>query len=138
MVADLVLAEAVDQARLDRKVLLQVLAHGSQPLRHAVGDEGLDVLLDRGAHVREHRGAARSRHGEQIRETGNTEAEQRARTRLPCVGEAHTVAPADVDPQQAAGHRVVAGGEHDRVELVTTLDRQHTTTLLRQVGWNGP
>ena len=54
---------------------------------------------------------------EQVREAGDAEAEVGARTGLPRVREGAPVAAADVDPQQRAGHRVEAGGEHDRVEL---------------------
>ena len=60
---------------------------------------------------------------EQVREAGEAEAEVGARAVGPLVAQRDAVAAADVDREQRAGHRVEAGGEHDRVDLVLALAR---------------
>ena len=55
---------------------------------------------------------------EQVREPGGHEPEVGARARGPFLSQRDAAPAADVDVEQGAGHRVEAGREHDRVELV--------------------
>ena len=89
---------------------------GAQPLQR-VGDP-VHVLLDGHHHVGEHRRAARPGDQEQVREAGHRQPEVGARPRGPGLLQRAAAAAADVDRQQGPGHRVEAGGEHDRVDRV--------------------
>ena len=96
--------------RLDRvEVVLAEVYEG-------VGDP-VDVLLDRHHHVRQHRRAAGPGDHEQVREPRRHQAEVGDRPVGPLLLQRQTVAAGDVDADDRAGHRVEAGGEHDRVEL---------------------
>ena len=83
----------------------------------AVGDP-LRMLLDRHRHVAQHRRAAGSGHHEKIRKACDLQAQIVARPRGPGVGQRATVGTADIHAQQAAGHRIEAGGEHDHVQWI--------------------
>ena len=82
----------------------------------AVGDQ-LYVLLDGSHHVGEHGGTARTRDHEEIREARRAEPEVGNRAGRPLVAQGRPVPTTDVDRVERAGHRVEAGGEHDRVDL---------------------
>ncbi len=90
----------------------------------AVGDP-VHVLLDRHDHVGQHRRAARAGHREQIGETRNAQPQPGARTRGPFVPQAQATAAADVDLQQAAGHRIEARGEDQAVQRVLLATCAH-------------
>ena len=85
------------------------------------GREPVDVLLDRDDHVAQHGRTAGPGDGEQVREAGNHQPEVRAGSVGPPVAQRDALATTDVDAQQGAGHRIEAGGEDDRVELVIVV-----------------
>ncbi len=85
--------------------------------------EPVDVLFDRDDHVAEHRRAAWSRDGEQVREASDHEPEVGAWSVGPPVAKRDAVVAPDVDAEQGAGHCVETCGEDDRVELVVAVGR---------------
>ena len=87
-------------------------------VRDAVGDP-VHVLLDGHDHVGERRGAARPGDVEQVREARDRQAQVVQRPGAPFVLDAQAAAAAQVQPHQRAGHRVEAGGQHQRVEVDT-------------------
>ena len=91
-------------------------------MRDAVGDP-LHVLLDRNRHVAEYRRTAGSGDGEQVRKARNLQAEIIARPRRPGLRQRQVIAPADVHPQQRAGHPVEAGGEDDDIQRIRGIAR---------------
>ena len=84
----------------------------------------LDVLLDRdGDHTAEDVRTPRAGEREQVREAFDADAEVRARTVGPLVGERAPVATAHVEVEERTGHRVEPGGEHDDVDVVLRIRR---------------
>ena len=78
----------------------------------------IDVLFDGDDHVREYRWASRSRYGEEIRESGNAEAQIGSGSGRPFFLQSQSLAAADVHGEQGPGHCVESGGENDGVEFV--------------------
>ena len=76
------------------------------------------MLLDRYDHLGFHGWAAGAGDGEHVGEPGDHQTEIGGRPAGPFVRQGGAVADTDVDFFQRAGHRVEAGGEHDRVEFV--------------------
>ena len=98
------------------------------PCSPQIGEAARDpirVLLDRGHHVGEHRWAARARDQEQVGEARRADAEIGARPLGPLLAQRAAAGAADVDREQRTGHRVEAGGEHDRVDLVLHAGDAH-------------
>ena len=78
----------------------------------------VDVMLDRANDIGQNRRTSRPGDGEHVRETCDHQAQQIARAILPGRFRRQTVTADDVNGQQRAGHRVIAGREHDGVERV--------------------
>ena len=78
----------------------------------------LHVLLNRGHHVAQHRGAAGAGHGEEVREAVDRQSEVGVRPLGPEVAQALAVTTADIDGQQGASHAIKACREDQAVEGV--------------------
>jgi hypothetical protein len=73
------------------------------------------VLLDRHQHVGQHRRAAGTGDGEQVRKPGDHQTKVCARPFRPIVSQTQAVAAADVDAKKGAGHGIEAGGQNKHV-----------------------
>ena len=84
------------------------------------------MVLYRDDHVREDRWAARTRDGEEIRKSCDSQAKVRMRPRRPGVPQGDAVPAPDVDAHQRAGHGIESGRVDDHVQFVVPTLRPDT------------
>ena len=74
------------------------------------------MLFNRHQHIGQHRRAGRAGYGEHIGEAMNGNAEIRCRAINPRVDQALAAAPANINPQERAGHCIKAGGVNNGIK----------------------